>query len=368
MKKKKLEKKRRSTTRERNWEGKHEHAFSRDLARHRKAQVTLREHVAGDDALPKDFEPNALVVSHSKRWAFVLMEGREQLCIIDERLRADDATLLVPGDRVLVEFEGDDALVRGIAPRTTRLSRPAPGDRETPFEQVFAANLEVLLVVASAASPPFRPGLVDRFLIAAQVGGVTPLLCLNKVDLVDDEPAELASYRALGIQVFKTSCQTREGLDELREALGGKLCVVCGHSGVGKSSLVNALDPNLAVHTQEVSQSTDRGRHTTTNGRLYELAGGIRIIDTPGIRALGLWEVSPESLAFYFPEIAEAAAGCKFRNCTHVHEPECAVLAGVAQGAISGPRFESYRRIRASLESDTGVTPGRMAAKFIGEK
>jgi ribosome biogenesis GTPase len=214
---------------------------------------------------------------------------------------------------------------------------------------VFAANVDVLVVVASAAKPAFKPGLVDRYLIAAEVGGVEAVLCFNKVDLVDAEPPELQAYRDLGVHVIKTSCETGEGLNELRAALRGKMSIFAGHSGVGKSSLLNALQPDLDLETREISEATKKGKHTTTTARLYQLDDGIRVIDTPGIRALGLWEVSPEEVAYYFPEIAEHGAGCKFRDCTHTHEPKCAVREAVETGAISRHRFESFQRIRESL-------------------
>ena len=370
MKKKKIEKKKRKHVRDRDWTDtqKQEFAFSRDLVKHRRAKITLRENTSGDDGLPKDFEPNGTVISHSKKWAFVWIDDHIHTCLIDERLKEGESTLLAAGDRVLVEFEEEDALVRGIAPRRTRLSRPAPTTGDQLFEQVFAANVDVLLIVAAAARPPFRAGLVDRFLIAAELGGVTPILCLNKTDLADEEPPELAAYRELGIQVFKTSCLTGAGIQALRAALSGKTCVVCGHSGVGKSTMLNTLHTSLELHTQSISDSTDRGRHTTSSATLYHFADNTRIIDTPGIRSLGLWGVSPAELAWFFPEIAEASQGCKFRNCTHTHEPNCAVAASIESGAISRHRFDSYLRIRASLESDTNMTPGRMTAKYVGHR
>lgn len=362
VKKKKLEKKRRSTVRPKDWERTHEHAFTHDRVRHRRAQVSLPARPALEPAQRDDFTPNGTVMAHSKKWAFVEVDGAEAVCIIDERLRESDATLLAPGDRVLVEWEEAQPIVRAIAPRRGKLSRPASEHGRVP-EQVLAANVDQLLVVAAAAQPPFRPGLVDRYLIAAQVGGVPPLLCINKMDLVDAPPAEADLYRELGVEVFPTSCARGDGIDALRARLAGGTTVLSGHSGVGKSSLLNALDPELAVLTQSVSASTDKGRHTTSAARLYTLRDGIRVIDTPGIRALGLWGVSPGELAHYFPEIAEHAAACRFRDCTHTHEPDCAVLAGIASGAIPQARVASYLRIRASLESERNVTPGRMSPR-----
>lgn len=367
MKKKQLKKKQKRV-RTRDWEAKGDDSFTHDRVRHRRAQVAVSEAAKRDlNPLPKVFDPNATVISHTKKYAFVQMDGEQRLCLIDERLEEEEATLLAPGDRVLVEFEEDEAFVRAVAPRATRLVRPAH-EHARVKEQVLAANVDLLVVVAAAASPPFKPGLVDRFLIAADVGDVEPILVLNKMDLVDEEPEDLALYRDLGLRVFTCSCETLEGVGEIRQALAGQVSVVAGHSGVGKSSLINALDPDLRVLTSEVSQRSDRGRHTTTGARLYELQDGIHIIDTPGIRALGLWRVDADELALYFPEIAEHAPGCRYRNCTHVHEPDCAVMAALDDETIARARYDSYLRIRASLESDTGTTPGRLIMKYTGDK
>ena len=364
--------KKKRTVREKDWDHRHEDAFTHDLRRHRRTDTAISDAAPAPD-IPEDFEPNGLVISHSKKWAFVLWndqagserEGErtrepetsrsnhEDLCRINEYLLERGATILAPGDRVLVESVDGEPWVRAVAPRRSKLSRPG-GEHARVSEQIFAANIDVLVVVASAAKPPFKPGLVDRYLIAAEVGGVTPILCINKMDLVESEAPELSAYRELGIQVIPTSCETGEGLDDLRNALRGKLCVFAGHSGVGKSSLLNSLQPELDLATREVSEATQRGKHTTSAARLYELDDGLRIIDTPGIRQLGLWGVSPEEVAFYFPEIAEQAAACKFRDCTHTHEPDCAVRQAVDDGQIPRLRFESFLRIRESLQEASG--------------
>ena len=366
-KKKKLDKKKRRRVRTKDWENKHEHSFTHDLVKHRRATVKLSEAAQDSNPLPTDFECNGLVIAHSKKWAFVMMGDEERLCIIDERMKEDGATLLAPGDEVYIEFEEDEAIVRGVGERRTKLSRPGGQDARL-SEQILAANLDLLLVVAAAADPPFKPGLVDRYLIAAQRGGVEPILCINKMDLVDNEPEGLDTYKDLGIRVVLTSAETGQGLDELRALIQNKLTVLSGHSGVGKSSLLNAIDPNLELHTQEVSQSTSKGKHTTSASRLYTLGDAIRIIDTPGIRALGLMGVSPEEVAWYYPEIAEASAGCRFRDCTHTHEPKCGVRDALESGTIKEGRFASYLRIRASLESKNNTTPGRLAPHWTGEE
>jgi len=344
--------KKKRRVREKDWDHRHEDAFTHDLRRHRRTDTAISDAAPAPD-IPEDFEPNGLVISHSKKWAFVQWDGREDLCRISDFLLERGATILAPGDRVLVEALDGEPWVRAVAPRSSKLSRPG-GEHARVSEQIFAANIDVLVVVAAAAKPAFKPGLVDRYLIAAEVGGVVPILCINKMDLVEKEAPELEAYRELGIQVIATSCETGEGLDDLRKALRGKLCVFAGHSGVGKSSLLNSLQPELDLETREVSEATQRGKHTTSAARLYELDDGLRIIDTPGIRQLGLWGVSPEEVAFYFPEIAEQAAACKFRDCTHTHEPDCAVRQAVDEAQIPRLRFESFLRIRESLHEALG--------------
>lgn len=343
----KKRKKKQRRARNLDWAAQQDRTFSRDLKRHMRTNTAVSDAAPTPD-IPENFEPNGLVISRSRKWAFVQWDGREDLCKLTGDLEKRGAAL-APGDRVLVEEMEGEPWVRAVAPRRTKLSRPAM-EHAGADEQVFAANVDVLVVIAAAAKPPFRPGLVDRYLIAAQIGGVEPVLCLNKIDLVDDEPPELQAYRDLGVRVVKTSVVTGEGVDELRAALRGKLSVLAGHSGVGKSSLLNALQPDLDLETREISEATKKGRHTTTTAKLYQLDDGIRVIDTPGIRALGLWEVSPEEVAYYFPEIAEHAAGCKFRDCTHTHEPKCAVRDAIESGQISKHRFASFQRIKESLK------------------
>ena len=358
VKRKQLEKKKRSNVRERQWENAPEADYSHDLVRHRRALSKLPENSQYRSPLPQDFVPNATVVSHSRKWAFVKLDRAHddqtetRLCLIDERIEEKKTTLLAPGDRVLIEQDDDgNDVVRGIGERGTTLFRYAPRRRGVE-KHLIAANVDTLLIVAATANPPFRPGLIDRFLITAQLGGVSPILCLNKVDLVGELPEQLHIYRDLGIPICTTSCVTGQGLEALREVLRNKTSVFAGHSGVGKSSLLNALDPQLRVFTREVSEATQRGKHATTASQLYVLAGDITVIDTPGIRTLGLWNVEPEELALYFPDIAEYSLQCRFRNCTHIHEPGCAVLAAVEQGSLDSIRYASYKRIRETLETE----------------
>lgn len=366
MKRKKLEKRKRSEVRIRDWENREDDAFRRDSFRLRKAQVQLPENIPELD-LPTDFEPNATVVSHSKKWANVWLDGtdpsKEVLCKIDERLKETESSLIAPGDRVLVEWEGDEAIIRGIAPRRTKLSRLSV-DKEGPPEQVIAANVDLLLIVASVKQPAFKPGLIDRFLIVAENGGVEPVIVINKIDLVDTFPEEIEIYKNLGLRVLFTSCVTRQGIDELVQLLENKVGVLSGHSGVGKTSLLKCICPEIDALTLEVSKKTEKGRHATTQAKLYHLPNGGRIIDTPGIRGIGFWNLEPENVDYYFPEIAEYKSGCKFNDCSHIHEPVCAVREAVKEGKIPLVRYESYLRIRKSLEQE-GLTPGRLRREHI---
>lgn len=343
--------KKKNRVRQKDWSEGSDRAFSRDLKRHRRTNTALSANAPGPE-LPENFTPNAVVLEHTKKYAFVQMDGQEVQCRISRHVLEDSATLLAPGDEVYVDDWEGEPWVFALAPRRSRLSRPAiEGSRVE--EQIFAANVDNLIIVAAAAQPRFKPGLVDRYLIAAQLGGVQPILCVNKIDLVDGEPAAVAPYHELGIPVILASCVTGQGFDELRARFHNRTSVLAGQSGVGKSSLLNALFPELKLRTQEVSDANEKGRHTTTTARLYTLDHGVRVIDTPGIRKLGLWGITPRELDFYFPDLAEHAVNCRFRDCTHLHEPDCAVQDAVERGLIPQGRFRSYLRIRENLEEQT---------------
>jgi ribosome biogenesis GTPase len=323
-----------------NWERMHD----RQLSQTPHYEYEAREESApvGDAAV----EPNAILLAYSGQWAWVQHDGEERLCRVDERAIDRHSAALAAGDAVRVEWEGSDPMVRGVAPRRTKLSRRLPNGNE----QVVAANVDALVIVAALVQPRFKAGVIDRYLIAADIGGVQPIVCLNKVDLADEEPEAVQAYRELDVPVVRTSCVSGEGLDELRGLLRDKTAVLAGQSGVGKSSLINALDPQHNIDVQAVSRFNEKGRHTTRRARLYELEGGIRIIDTPGVRQMAVHGVSSEEADLYFPEIAELAIKCRFRNCRHTAEPNCAVIDAVEQGVIPKVRYKSYLRIRDSLQ------------------
>jgi ribosome biogenesis GTPase len=249
------------------------------------------------------------------------------------------------GDQVL--FSPDRRRIESVLPRRTTLSRADPHNPR--LERVIAANVDVVVNVVSLKSPPLRPGLIDRYLIAIGKSGAEPLVCVNKIDLLTgpEELDLLRPYQDIGIPMIHCSAATGAGLDSLTEALAGKLCVFAGHSGVGKSSLLNALNPHLQITTGSVSGANEKGRHTTTSSALYHLPNGATVIDTPGIREFGLWDVTPDDLRRYYKEFD--AYQCAFSDCTHTHEPDCAVKQALASGVISSARYESYARILALL-------------------
>jgi ribosome biogenesis GTPase len=244
-------------------------------------------------------------------------------------------------------FSPDRHRIEEVLPRRTTLSRTDPGNPH--FQRIIAANIDIVVNVVSLKSPPLRPGLIDRYLIATGKSGAEPLLCVNKIDLLStaDELDLVQPYPQAGVRVVLCSAATGEGIVELSEALAGKLCVFAGHSGVGKSSLLNALDPQLDLETGAVSEGNDKGRHTTTSSALYHLPGGAIVIDTPGIREFGLWDVSRNDVRLYYREFA--ACGCAFFDCSHTHEPGCGVKAAVDSGQIGAARYQGYLRILASL-------------------
>jgi ribosome biogenesis GTPase len=265
----------------------------------------------------------------------------------EEALQCKPKAGLAVGDFVDLDDAGN---VRSIHPRKTTLSRPDPNNPR--IERVIAANMDIVVMVVSIRSPPLRPGLIDRYLIGIQKGGAEPVLCINKVDLVesDTEFAPLEPYRSLGLRTFLVSTRKGAGIAELRAALANRLAVFVGHSGVGKSSLTNALKPDAGAVTGEVSSVWNRGRHTTTGSTMYQLADGLRIIDTPGVREFGLWKLTVHELAGHFHDFDGPSAGCQFADCTHTHEPVCGVREAVQDKRVPKERYETYLRIRQTIE------------------
>jgi ribosome biogenesis GTPase len=276
-----------------------------------------------------------------------VVQGERRLqCSVPPRLAREFAGALAIGDRVRLDPPGSTVVER--LPRRNQLSRKrsdrtrqSGGDAK---EHALAANLDLAVIVAALADPPFHPRLIDRFLIMAQHGGIAPLICLNKCEL-GEPPPELAIYAGLGLTVVMASAHAGTGLDQLRAALQGKNSVLVGHSGVGKSSLVNALLGTATATIGAVGEKSSRGRHTTTAAAAHQLDADTYLFDTPGIRSWGLWAIKPEELRDYFSEFAAFAGDCRYRDCAHRDEPGCGVRAAVEAGAISAARYDSYCRL-----------------------
>jgi ribosome biogenesis GTPase len=252
------------------------------------------------------------------------------------------------GDRVEVAVSEDEAAGRGVIeavqPRKAALSRRSGNERE---RQTIVANLELAIVTFAAAAP--RPDLwkLDRFLVLAEDAELNVLIVLNKADLAPAEEIEAvaALYRGVGYDVVAASVRTGQGIGELRERLHGRVSAFCGPSGVGKSSLLNALQPGLALKTAAVGDVTFKGRHTTVATELLPLTFGGWVADTPGLRQVEFWDLDPEEVVLCFPEMRDLAGHCRFADCRHREEPGCAVLAALARGEIDSRRYESYREM-----------------------
>ena len=257
------------------------------------------------------------------------------------RVPHPEASAVAIGDRVRYLAEGEPPFVlTEIQPRRTHLTRVRRGHEQ----HVIAANLDLGVMVASAVDPPFKPRLVDRYLISFAEGGLEPVLVLNKIDLLEDvEPRELlAAYDPLPLPALAVSAATGDGLPALREVLAGRTAVFAGQSGVGKSSLLNRLG-GLDLRTNTIQESTGKGRHTTTHSTLYHFPFGGSVVDTPGVRSFQVHEPSPESLEAFFPEVIEAASHCRFRDCSHGGEAGCALPEAVEGGRVRPERLESFR-------------------------
>jgi ribosome biogenesis GTPase / thiamine phosphate phosphatase len=258
--------------------------------------------------------------------------------------------LAVIGDRVRVSLaDPSHPMIDAVEPRRTKFSRRQPGPRGTWKEDLLVANVDQVVVVFACADPMPHLRMLDRFLVVAEHNEVPAAVVANKVDLVglDRARALFGAYERIGYPVHYASAREGIGVEALADRLAARTSVVTGPSGVGKSTLLNAIQPGLRIETGEVSEALHKGRHTTTFAELHALIGpsGGYVADTPGLRELGLWQVPPNELAWAFPEFEPFLGGCAFNDCRHLEEPGCAVLAAVADGRVSPARHDSYRRL-----------------------
>ncbi|MCE5267929.1 MAG: ribosome small subunit-dependent GTPase A [Planctomycetaceae bacterium] len=263
-------------------------------------------------------------------------------------LATDQRHVVAAGDRVLFRpvenTEPKEGCIERVEPRKGCICRATRGR-----QQILVANVDQVAIITSAAEPRLKPNLIDRLLMAADKGGARPLICINKIDLVDPAGLQpfIGVYAQMGYDVLLLSATTGFGIERFRKALAGKASVVAGQSGVGKSSLLNAIDPSLQLHVQPVSNETEKGKHTTTTARLLPLIGGGYVVDTPGIRQFQLWDVTAEEVPGFFRDLRPYGNLCRFPNCTHTHEDDCAVKNAVADGRLDERRYESYCHLRA---------------------
>jgi ribosome biogenesis GTPase len=293
------------------------------------------------------------VLEMHRRTAVIRQDGHtsDSLCRFSPKLDLTGFGHLTVGDRIKLAREpiSGDLFAAAVEPRRSKFSRPGPPDREH-REQLLAANIDRLIVVCSAERPAFNPGLVDRYLVAAEHSTIPLTLVINKMDLVHGIlPMDVLEFEGLVDEIIPVSAENGSGLEDLRESIEGQTVVLTGQSGVGKSSIIRKLVPGVEIRVGEVRVSDGKGRHTTTASTLYQLRGGGEMIDTPGIRGLGFWELSKQDLALVFPAFGPWAGSCKFSNCLHDQEPGCAIQKAVEEGELSERHLDAYFRILDSL-------------------
>jgi ribosome biogenesis GTPase len=282
---------------------------------------------------------------------FFTVETREGLvvCQLRGKLKRGRATgdIAAIGDRVRIRLLPDGTgVIEEVEERERAIVRLDPRPQGE-YQQVMLANPDQAVFVFACAHPNPRLRMLDRFLVIAEKQQIPAVVVANKIDLVEDPREIFGLYESIGYHVLYTSVKTGAGLEELKSLLTGKVSALAGPSGVGKSSLLNAIQPGLGLAVSEVSKAINKGRHTTVTRELFGLEGGGYVADTPGWRSLALWDTEPEELDAYFPELRNLVAHCQFSDCTHIHEPGCAVRRALEEGKIHTERYESYLRLRA---------------------
>ena len=254
------------------------------------------------------------------------------------------------GDRVRITVSTDGSgAIEEVEERKQAIVRLDPRPQGE-YQQVLLANADQSVFVFACAHPNPKLRMLDRFLVIAEKQRVPAVIVANKIDLVEDAKEIFGLYEPLGYRVIYTSTKTGAGVDELHDTLKNKISALAGPSGVGKSSLLNEIQPGLGLAVNEISKVMDKGKHTTVTRQMFPLVGGGYVADTPGWKSLALWDTEPEEMEAYFPELRELVQDCQFSDCSHTHEPKCAVLAAVKDGRVHPERFESFLRLRAGQE------------------
>ena len=297
-----------------------------------------------------------LVIRAQSGFLAVETDAGEITCRLRGRLKQGGAEgdIVGVGDRVSIEDQGDGTgTILEVHERQSAFYRVRSGIKRD-FRQIILANPDQLVIVFACANPEPHLRMLDRFLVIAEKQQIQAVIIANKADLVQAEVAQamFGIYANLGYNVIYTSAKTGMGVPDLIDALSGKISALAGPSGVGKSSLLNVVQPELGLHVRTVSETTSKGRHTTQVRELFPLDVGGYVADTPGIRSLALWDTEPEELDAYFVELRDLVPNCQFNDCTHSHEPGCAVRKAVEQGTVSTERYTSYLRLRFGDDSE----------------
>jgi ribosome biogenesis GTPase len=296
-----------------------------------------------------------VVKSQSGFFEVKIAESSSVTCELRGRLKQGARTgdIIAVGDRVrITALPEGTGMIEEVLPRERAIVRMDPRPRGV-YRQILLANPDQAVFVFACAKPRPRLRMLDRFLVIAEQQQIPTVIVANKVELIGRDEAEalFGHYAKIGYQVLYTSAVEEVGIEELRQTLKGKLSAFAGPSGVGKSSLLNAMQPGLGIAVSEISESLDRGKHTTAHRELHPLNEGGYVADTPGWKSLALWDTEPEELDGYFPDIAPLVAQCRFSDCSHVHEPGCGVLTGLKNGELHEERFDSFLRMRDGLSN-----------------
>lgn len=294
--------------------------------------------------------PDGIVLSCTGGRYRVYVDGRPQDAVLRGRVKHRSEESVLVGDRVALALRGDEAAtIEEIRPRHSVLRRRSPGRGRG--VRALAANVDQVVAVGAARMPDWDPALIDRFAAVAEANQLPVVIVVNKADLDPGAAAHGHPYRQAGYAVIVTSARARTGLEALRRQLAGVVSLFTGPTGVGKSTLLNALVPGLTLRTAAVSRRSHGGRHTTVAAEMHPLGAGGFVVDTPGLRDIGLWGLDPLEVGAAFPEFAAWRDGCRFDNCRHREEPACAVRAAVAGGDIAETRYASYRRLLDEAET-----------------